>query len=151
MIKFAEIASSEFIFTGWGKLEFRFLDHGGTWTTILNELTLTPAEQFARYCDANNPYAANTLLIRSFNDPMFAQLVESPSAKARLAFVEFLKAQPTPRHRDWLTKLRTEPEKSVSAATTEALENLKAQANDPPPRSATSRLRSRHRRRNELS
>lgn len=65
---------------------------------------------------------------------MFAQLVESPSAKARQAFVGFLKAQPTPRHREWLTKLRNDPEKSVSTAATEAIESLKAQANDPLPK-----------------
>ena len=73
------------------------------------------------------------MLNRSFDDPMFAQLVESPSAKARLAFVGFLKTQPTPRHREWLTKLSNDPDKSVSTAATEVLESLKAQANDPPP------------------
>ncbi len=105
----------------------------GTWTTISDELSLTPAERFARFSEQNNPYGNQELLNRSFDDPMFAQLVESPSAKARLAFVGFLKTQPTPRHREWLTKLSNDPDKSVSTAATEVLESLKAQANDPPP------------------
>ncbi|MCX7423232.1 MAG: HEAT repeat domain-containing protein, partial [Planctomycetia bacterium] len=106
----------------------------GTWTTISDELSLTVAERFARYCEQGNPYASRELLNRPFDDPLFAQLVESPSAKARLAFVNFLKTQPTPRHREWLTKLSTDPDKSVSTAATEVIESLKAQSNDPPPK-----------------
>lgn len=106
----------------------------GTWTTIRDELTLTPAERFAKLCESSNPWNAPDLLNRSFDDPMFAQLVESPSSQARHAFVNFLKTQPTPRHREWLTKLSTDPDKPVSTAATEALESLKAQANTPPPK-----------------
>jgi len=104
------------------------------WTTWLDELSLTPVERFAKLCESNSPWNALELLNRSFDDPLFAQLVESPSAKARLAFVNFLKTQPTPRHREWLTRLSTDPDTSVSTAATEAVENLKAQATEPPPK-----------------
>ena len=64
---------------------------------------------------------------------MFAELVDSPSAKARLAFVAFLKDQPIPRHREWLAKLATDSDAAVRTAAAQALEDLKQQAAEPPP------------------